>query len=70
MAAPVMSQSALSPELAQGLPPEFLEIIAPQFQVTNPKRGMNPMFVLAIGGAGVLLLMLVAALATIFLSNS
>jgi hypothetical protein len=70
MTGPGESENLLSPELSQGLPPEFLQMIAPQFDVTRPKKGMNPIFVLVIGGIGVILLLLIAALATLILSGS
>jgi hypothetical protein len=68
MTAPGQSQSLLTPELAQGLPPEFLQLVAPQFEVTPRKKGMNPLFVLVMGGVGILLLMLIAAMVTLILT--
>ena len=68
MTAPGQTQNLPSPELAQGLPPEFLQMIAPQFEVTKPKKRMNPMFVLVMGGVGILLLMLIAAMVTMIIS--
>jgi hypothetical protein len=62
-------RSLLPPELMQGLPQEFLDAIAPQFQVKPIKKGMNPMLVLAMGGAGMLLLLAAVGLATLLLSG-
>jgi hypothetical protein len=70
LVAPGERRNGLAPELTAGLPPEFLEIIAPQFAVANPKKGMNPIFVLIIGGFGVVFLLLAAALATMILTGS
>lgn len=72
---PMQSQTGvqpvpLPPELTQGLPPEFLQMIAPQFQQTPVRKGMNPIFILALGGIGVVLLMLIAALVTFVMSGS
>jgi len=63
-------QNLLAPELAHGLPPEFLEMIAPQFEVPTSPKKMNPMFYLVIGGVGMVFLLLVAAMATMMLSGS
>jgi hypothetical protein len=63
------AHSLLPPELTQGLPQEFLDAIAPQFQAKPVKKGMNPMLVLAMGGAGMLLLLAAAGLATLLLSG-
>lgn len=72
---PMQSQTgsqavSLPAELTQGLPPEFLQMIAPQFQQTPVRKGMNPIFILALGGIGVVLLMLIAALVTFVVSGS
>ena len=64
------SQQPLLPaELTQGLPPEFLQSIAPQFAVTPAKKGMNPVFVLVMGAAGLLLLLAAAGFATVLMSG-
>lgn len=57
-------QTLLPPELTHGLPQEFLDSIAPQFAIKPVKKSMNPIFVLLMGAAGVLLLLVVAGLAT------
>jgi hypothetical protein len=62
------TQVLIAPELTQGLPPEFIQLIAPQFEVATRKKGMNPLFVLAIGGAGGLLMLLIAAMVTFIVS--
>ena len=68
--APGGLSGAIPSELTQGLPPEFLETIAPQFEAVKPKRGIHPMFVLIIGGVVVVFLLLVAALGTMLLTGS
>ena len=60
----------LPPELTKGLPQEFLDSIAPQFEVTPVKKGMNPMFVLCFGGVGIVVLLALAGLATLVLSGN
>ena len=67
---PGASRTMLPPELTEGLPQEFLDAIAPQFQVKPVKKGVNPLFVLAMGGAGLLLLLAAAGLATILLTGN
>lgn len=62
--------SSLPPELTQGLPPEFLQALAPQFEAKPVKKGMNPMFILLLGGLGVVLLLLIATMLTFFASGS
>lgn len=64
------SSSAMPAELAQGLPPEMVEMFAAQFQQATPKKGINPMFVLILGGLGMVVLLLVAALVTFFASGA
>jgi hypothetical protein len=63
-------KSLLPPELTQGLPQEFLDSIAPQFDVKPVKKGMNPMLILTMGGIGMVLLLAIAGLATFLLSGS
>ena len=70
LAQPAAPASLLPAELTQGLPQEFLDAIAPQFNVKPVKKGMNPLFVLIIGGGGVVLLLAIAGLATFMLSGS
>jgi hypothetical protein len=65
-----MSASNIPAELTHGLPPEFVQMIAPQFQAKPVKKGINPIFVLALGGIGVVLLLLIAAIVTFFVSGS
>ena len=62
--------AAYTDNVTQGLPQEFLDAIAPQFNVKPVKKGMNPLFVLIIGGGGVVLLLAIAGLATFMLSGS
>jgi hypothetical protein len=62
--------SHLPAELTEGLPPEFLETIAPQFAVKPVKKGMHPLFVLMMGVVGLILLLAVAGVATFVLGGN
>jgi hypothetical protein len=63
-------RSFLPPELTEGLPPEFLETIAPQFAIKPVKKGMHPLFIMAMGVVGVILLIAIAGMATFLIGGS
>ncbi len=65
-----MNAPQIPAELTQGLPPEFVQLIAPQFQQQPVKKRISPLLILGLGGIGVVLLMLIAAMATIVLTGS
>jgi hypothetical protein len=63
--------SLIPPELAAGLPEEYLQSVAQQFAIEPVKKPrFNPIFVLILGGLGMLILLLIAILLTWSLSGS
>ncbi|MDQ2683741.1 MAG: hypothetical protein M3Y37_09470, partial [Chloroflexota bacterium] len=57
-------------ELTHGLPPEFIQMIAPQFEQKPVRKRINPMIIIGLGAIGMILLLLIAAMATIVLQGS
>ena len=55
----------MPPELFEGLPQEFIDAIAPQFEVKPVKKGVPPMLVLIVGLVGIAFLLAVARMATL-----
>jgi hypothetical protein len=58
------TQSLLPPELAEGLPPEYLESVARQFEVAPTKKRTNSMLYLILGAVLMVGVMLVAVFLT------
>jgi hypothetical protein len=54
----------LPPELAEGLPPEYLESVARQFEVAPTKKRTNSMLYLILGAVLMVGVMLVAVFLT------
>jgi hypothetical protein len=64
-AAPINPVTLIPAELTTGVPQEYLDAVAHQFAVepVKPPR-MNPMFIMILGGLGLIVLMLIAVLVT------
>jgi hypothetical protein len=60
---------SLPAELTAGLPPEMVQMFNAQVQAPPRKKAVNPILILALGGMGIVLLMLIAAMVTFFLGG-
>jgi len=67
---PATPRNQLPPELLEGLPQEFIDAIAPQFEVKPIKKGVPPMLVLIVGLVGIAFLLAVARMATLLITGN